>query len=264
MPADAMTRARAVDLVFEWEQANPKEFGWFTKVRRSLVAEGLRDRVADPNKINTSALNLCGPAAFVHSLCKDDPIKYVRFAFQLYDTGHAFLGTIEISPSVNLKVANPTFTDKINAADWIVLASIRDSENTFADFYATTDAFAGITLPGAVEDWYIAAGYSDVIEECNVWFNKDEEHARRANSLMYKGYHISLFINMQMLYEETQNDWSSIPTHWVNLTTPMLITSNVTFTCFTWGQGEYSVPERGVLTLEGFLRNYYGFVAAKP
>jgi hypothetical protein len=252
-----------MDVIYDFEQ-QPRTHGWFTKVKRKDVAEGLRIRVKDPDKISSEVVNLCGPAAMFTTLCRDNPVKYAKFACELFDTGHAWLGTLEVSPSVNLRVADPQFTAKLNAADWIVLASIRDSENTLTDFSTVDAGFGGITLPGALEDWYIAAGYSDVIEECNVWFNKDEEHARWANRLRSQGYRISLFINMQMLYEATQNDWSSIPTHWINLTSPMLITSNVTFTCFTWGQGHYNVPQGGALTLDGFLRNYYGFVAAKP
>ena len=89
--------------------------------------------------------------------------------------------------------------------------------------------------------------------------------ARKANELHSKGYRVSLFINAQMLYQETQNDFSGIPTHWVMLTDPFVITNNsVRFKCFTWGDGARSVPQGGTLTLEGFLKNYYGFVAAKP
>jgi hypothetical protein len=35
-------------------------------------------------------------------------------------------------------------------------------------------------------------------------------------------------------------------------------------TIFTWGNGNYQVPQSGVLPLDDFLENFYGYVAAKP
>ena len=33
---------------------------------------------------------------------------------------------------------------------------------------------------------------------------------------------------------------------------------------FTWGDGNYQVPQSGALPLDDFLMNYYGYVAAMP
>lgn len=261
--ATALQKAMAMDVIYDFEQ-KPGQFGWFTKVKRKDVADGLRDRVEHPEMINTAHVNLCGPGALAYALCRDNPRGYATFATTLYDKGRADLGSLNVSPSVNLRVSNPP-ADKVNAADWIVLAGIRDSENFITDFSTADAGFGGITLPGALKDWFVSCGYSDVIEECSVVFTKDEAHARRANLLLSQGYRIALFINAQMLEPDSMNDWSSIATHWVMLNDPFTITNNtVKFTCFTWGDGNRSVPQTGTLTLDGFENNYYGFVAAKP
>ena len=39
---------------------------------------------------------------------------------------------------------------------------------------------------------------------------------------------------------------------------------NVKMKIFTYGDGDYQVPKKGVLPLDYFLMNYYGYVAARP
>jgi hypothetical protein len=47
-------------------------------------------------------------------------------------------------------------------ADWIILASIRDSENWLFDVESDKDQWASGTSLGEIEDWFKEAGYTDV------------------------------------------------------------------------------------------------------
>jgi len=38
---------------------------------------------------------------------------------------------------------------------------------------------------------------------------------------------------------------------------------NVKMKIFTYGDGDYQVPKKGVLPLDDFLMNYYSYVAAR-
>jgi hypothetical protein len=53
--------------------------------------------------------------------------------------------------------------------------------------------------------------------------------------------------------------------HWVVLRSKIDRSGgNAKMKIFTYGNGNYQVPEKGVLPLDDFLMNYYGYVAAKP
>ena len=240
------------------------DYGWFASIQRSKVTAGLKERVNDPSKINTSSVNLCGPAALVYAVARDTPEKYVKFTTELFETGSAKLGKIDVKPSKSLKLAKLEEA-KVNAADWVALASLRDSENFILDFSSAKDGASGITLPGKLNDWFKAAGYSKVLNETNLVFTKNETHARRASQLYTDGYKVALFINADMLQSKSQDSVSTIPNHWIMLSSSLTISaSSVSFNCFTWGNGSRKVPQTGTLSLSSFLKHYYGFVAAKP
>ena len=82
------------------------------------------------------------------SVLRKDPWLYVRYVISLYDNGHGALGD---SPGIWVKLGmdckNFKPNGKIPPVDWIVLASLRDSENDFIDYQDTSDKAAGITPP---------------------------------------------------------------------------------------------------------------------
>jgi hypothetical protein len=60
------------------------------------------------------------------------------------------------------------------------------------------------------------------------------------------------------------------PNHWVGLTSVMSFEGNMedpaskaSFTVYSWGDGQKSVPKSGSLNIKAFLANYYGYVACK-
>lgn len=130
-----------------------------------------------------------------------------------------------------------------------------------------TDDASAITMPHSMADWFKKAGYTDVINETNVFFHKDDAQAKRASSLYSKGYKVCLFINMNMLYASDHDKGSATPDHWVVLLSEISVASTagkkqVKLTVQSWGKVR-NVPQSSSLSLESFLKNYYGFVACK-
>ncbi len=261
-------RQRAEELVRKF--AGRTGTGAFKYILRSAVAKGLLQRVQVPSMIDQSASSLCGPAALLYDLATRDPERYASYVISLYETGFGVIGRLEVKPGTDLKEHDPGNT--VEASDWIALASLRDSENYFFDYQEAADEFAGITLPGELEDWFRKTGYTDVVNDARVIVDQEEANIQRADYYFRKGYRVCLFIHSNMLYKSKQSNGSATPDHWVVLTSPVSVGMTVieaepkrtiSFTIYTWGKGRKPVPETGVLTVDEFLDNYYGFVAAR-
>jgi hypothetical protein len=242
--------------------------GSFVHIVRGDVANGLLARVDHPELISQRASSLCGPSAVVFSLASRDPVAYVRFVIALYEKGVARLNRLEVSAGKDLREYDPK--GRIDPADWIAVASLRDSDNWFFDYQSVDNAFAGITLPSHLQAWFTKIGYSEVINDTNLVLTKDEKNIREAARLRSDNFWVCLFINDQALDPDLQDSRSLIPVHWVVLTSDVTIAAdNISFSVFTWGQGSYAVPQpppAGVarpLQVSHFLRNYYGYVAAR-
>lgn len=259
---------RAEELVRQF--ASRPGGGVFKRISRAKVADGLVVRVYNPSAIHQKVSSLCGPAALLFDLASRDPIAYVTYVIALYEHGKARIRDIEIVPGTDLKDYDPG--NRVEASDWIALASLRDSENYFFDYQDATDEFAGITLPGELEDWFRKVGYAEVVNDARVIVDQEEENILRANGYFQRGFRVCLFIHSNMLNKSTESSGSVTPDHWVVQTSAVTIGMTVigaetkrtiALRIFTWGEGRRPVPQTGVLLLEDFLDNYYGFVAAK-
>ena len=101
----------------------------------------------------------------------------------------------------------------IDPSDWIILASVRDTANWYFDYADEDQNATAITMPGDKVKWFKDGGYTDVIDETNLLLPADWIYASLANSYFKKGYHVTLFINSNMLSPSTVNDVSTIPDH---------------------------------------------------
>lgn len=240
--------------------------GVFPHIQRADVAYGLRARLENPSLIAQKSSSLCGPAALVFNLATNDPVHYARYVIDLFERGVADVNKLHVKAGGDLRAYDPT--GLIQPADWIALASLRDSENFFFDYQSVDDEFAGITLPGDMEAWFKKIGYRSVINDTNLMSDKDEANIRAADRLYQDDYWVCLFINDNMLSADTQDKGSMTASHWVVLTSPVTIAGGaISFEVFTWGKGHYQVPAPGPgshpLTLAHFYDVYYGYVAAK-
>jgi hypothetical protein len=255
---------------------------WNASIDRASVAVGAADRVNNPNLIDTSNVNLCGPACFIHALATDKPDEYAYAITALFEYAQAHFHvhgrTFEVKASKSLRNYMLPPGAGVDQSDWIMLASLRDSEEYFRSFASVNEEVGGITLPGELADWFKRAGYTDVRNSTNVYFNKDEANLQEVSDLYSKGYHVSLFISDNMLYSNKQDDGSRIPDHWVALASPitldtkltddpnrrryMIPNSFISLKVFTWGK-VLNLPVGGPLKTESFLKNYYGYVACR-
>jgi hypothetical protein len=255
---------RGCGLISVWPHINKK----------ALVA-GLRARIKDPDKINQVNTSLCGPADFIRDIAMDKPKDYAQAVIDLYEKGTATIGAFTITSSLDLRqhALATVASGVIDPADWVILASVRATTNWYFDYSSEDQDFRAITMPGNKVKWFKDAGYTDVVDETNLLNKQNMNNASQANFFFKKGYHVTLFINDNMLTSSTMNDDSTIPNHWVAMTKPveMLSTAprgfpdeetSVKLEVYSWGQ-RIGIPSWGKLTYGHFMENYYGFIACR-
>ena len=235
----------------------------FPAFTRATIVAGLRERVADPTKIDTTSVNLCGPAALFYCLAKDNPDLYVQYVVDLFTKGEANIGKLKVKPGRDCRNARPD-TSQIAPVDWIALASLRDSENAILDYESIDDTVAGATMPSGLAAWFTACGYSQVRNDTNVFICKGRGAIDTAHQLRLQGRRVCLFICDNMLYRDHDTDLSLHPDHWVVLESPAsVVNGTISIRVFSWGR-ICMVPPTGTLDVDHFCRNFYGFVAALP
>lgn len=272
-------------LVDQLRTRNPS--GPWLNIDAKTITDSLDARIDDPDLIDTGLVNLCGPGAFVRFVAEDNPANYARMGINLFETGRTVLmGTGKLAGRLvtagydllTHPVPNTTYTrgdgskGALDPADWIILASIRDSDNWFFDYQDENDAVAGITTPHSMENWMRAAGYTNIVNETNLFFTKNLENARQASTLRGQGYKVTLLINSNMLYDKEQDDPSWFPDHWIGLVSDLQFNGNpdlpealVDAKIHSWGEVRDIAEHKTTrpLTVEVFLQNYYGFLACK-
>ena len=71
-----------------------------------------------------------------------------------------------VRPGADLKdYALPPTAGTIAEADWIIMASIRDSTNWFLSYSSVNDSLSAFTTPGELKEWFRKAGYSDIQDD---------------------------------------------------------------------------------------------------
>src|SRR5207247_2586656 len=122
--------------------------------------------------------SLCGPAALMFLVAKYRSSLYYQFVLDLYEFGTAKLNGLGITPSKGCRDFEPF--GKIDPADWVALAGVRDSENVILQYSNTSDEAAGITLPSTLAGWLQQAGFKTVYNETNLYLTKGEKNLRDA------------------------------------------------------------------------------------
>jgi len=264
---------------------NNKASGAFKHFKnRATITVQIQDRINQPHLINQGYSSLCGPAAFLYCLTKKSPAVYAKYIVDLFETGKAKLGKINVVPSTDTKNFNLPSSSGMSEVDWIGLASLRDSENDFLDYQSHTDQAAGITMPGDLLSWFTKNGYTNGVNDTNLLLDKNLFTLLTAHQKQQSGHAVCLFVGADVL--NGKNAGRATPDHWVVLDSPILIDSRpvipliakgnsintdqsilskkLTFNVFTWGQQSRAINQNiQSLSVEYFLDYFYGYVSSK-
>jgi len=268
-----MSKQDAINLVNQFSSNNAMQGAW-SRVDKTALANGLIERINDPNRIDQAATPFCGPTTIIRSLAMSNPVAYAQAAIDLYLRRSARVNNLVLTPGNELVGSAPP--GRTNPADWIMLASLRDSQNWFLSpggWFGTN--LAGITIPSTIENWFRNTGYTQIVNDTSLSGGDipivKSMCAKEASNKFNQGYTVAMLVDSDVLDSSTQDDlFSMYPDHWIilNSTITNVGTSNyslpVSFQAYTWGSIR-SVPQLASkpLNQSDFLNKFYGYIAAR-
>lgn len=269
-PASALADARAVVASFA---ARTAPSPW--RVDRAAFAARLAKLVERPDLLQQRRLNLCGPAAFLRAWALRDPAAFARFAAALYDDGHAPIGPLEVRPApgslidADYAALAGRFGGFPEAADWLTMGALRDSENALIRFRGRPDDnVSGMTFPRELTRWLRACGcYADVRDETTPLVP-----AGMARSLALRpdgGTDVFVLLNLHVLRELQHPTGrrraatflvNAFPDHWAALAAPITERPGGKLFVRVWSWG---VVLEGEVPAETWRANVYGAVVGR-
>jgi len=264
---------------------------------RDAFAKALEDRMKDPQEIYQGEAPLCGPAAFMYCIAKDRPADYVRYVLDLAEKGESKLGNnLKVEPSKACRDA--PLGGRIHPVDWVALASLRDATNSFKFMRNPDSNIAGITMGGAMADWFRATGWfpggvgkavkyswPQPVDELH-----DIDQHRRPEPLVNLcsidprvsgGGHVCLLVRAEIIVQiirrtlppVSERDrikasgkpkkWHGFPNHWVvlegHIGLPPYATPDHRLKFTVWSWKRMVTIE---MPVRQFLPHYYGYVSA--
>ncbi|MFQ1055931.1 hypothetical protein ACFX2V_12920 [Gilliamella apicola] len=252
--------------------------------RKEKIEEGLTFRLAKLDYPNQDRSMLCGPAAFFYCLLIDRPDLYKQMVKELWESGKTKIGTLKLEPSYDcrhptnfFKNEPPGYLPKVPAIDWITLASLRDTENSFFDYDSPNDNIPGITTAGDLKTWFKKAG-AEIIYEINTKIINHITGPKltlkdlcRLNSYVCEDTHVVMLITSRMFDKRilitTKNHWivwadklKLINGYEVTEQTPL--TELVQLKCFSWGEVKNHLLKNTTLA-DVMQYSYAAFVISK-
>ena len=262
MAATAFRKKYAHDILNQFKSGSSPAF---PNITPDDVRNGLAERIDNPDHQNQSAASLCGPAAFFYMMLNWMPDAYVQYVIDLYTTGKASIGSVDVSPSDNCRSYRPP-RDKIAPVDWVALAS--DSENTVLDYSSVNDTASGITRPPTIADWMNRSGCFTAVEfDSHYIRSRDPKDVKDFSTDLAINRFVCLFVNAQILSDATVRSNSHLADHWIVATQVNRLempdnksAGKIQISAYSWGKINL-IPTTGTLTLSQFCNNFYGSVS---
>ncbi|SOD74572.1 hypothetical protein SAMN05892883_3758 [Jatrophihabitans sp. GAS493] len=249
--AAATTGTLTVDIP-TWLPAQPQLLAfrsdWATSAfpnvgKAATLADVVRILSNPSGSINQAATGACGPATAEFELVRRDQPRFVDTLHSIANGG-AFTtpdGTTYTASS-ELRSSPPNTTpdgngNVITAANWLFLATIKDSGNLTARITSATsgDDAAWISSPADVDNWlsHIAGMHTTTATAILRPFTYGSAIMPGAEALRKAGGAVVLLIDASLLGPTPGG--LSYPNHYVDLQSFSSTSSTVTFTVATWG-----------------------------
>ncbi|MEZ2577127.1 hypothetical protein [Buttiauxella ferragutiae] len=233
---------------------------------KSIIEGQIKNRFNQVTFPDQNASSLCGPAAFFYCLQQDRPDVYVQAAQDLWQYGKTKIGELEITPGDGCRHPSGDFYDgygrqKITGLDWIMLAGLRDSENSALSFDTLDSPIAGITMWQTLTEWFEKTGYEKVFSNIGVT-QTGIQGIRELNDYVGKGYKVVTLINDGLL--KNSHSTLTVPSHWIVWDESVTQDSynNVHLKLFSWGDVSDQIKPRKDMSF--FINRFFGGLVFKP
>ncbi|ENW96335.1 hypothetical protein [Acinetobacter sp. NIPH 298] len=239
---------------------------------KAQIEAGLQSRLNEPLP-NQDFTSLCGPAAYFFCLINLSQSKYKLAVKQLWETGQTKIGELEIKPSLNgsRRVKNFYMTSgdpKIPPIDWIMLASLRESENISLTLKDPSQEVAGITLWTELKNWFSKSGFKGLKTYPFYLNGYNPSLINEINQYAGEDYYVVTLISASLLSSGSSSGTQSFPDHWIVWTDklrdtkgrPITISSDpykteVKLKMFTWGENTQRLGSG--ISLYDFEKKYF-------
>lgn len=202
----------------------------------------IKRTVANPFNVAQGRTPLCGPAAIVFELVSRLPRRYVEICQRLYETGKFQARTHLVEPSETL--VKSRVRSGITLADWMLMATLRDTENALFPVEAGSGDFVmGLTTPWEIKGWTFDLLEYDDAEYESLYVYGEFEAMRRAKRVRDRGGVAFLMIHTAML--GSSEPAVAHPNHWVSFLGGLAIdegtwyvwdSGHIQFDCYSWGR----------------------------
>lgn len=230
------------------------------------IEDQIEERLAQMSFPKQGDTSLCGPAAFFYCLQIDRPDIYVQAAQDLWRYGKTKIGDLEIAPGNGCRHPSGEFYDEyhkplISGLDWMMLASLRDSENLILGYDSVDSPAAGVTAWWSLSEWFEKAGYEKVFSNAGLT-QVGAEGINTLNRYIEQGYRIVTLISDGLLKPSTST--LTVPTHWIVWDSPVTRTptGEIELTLFSWGGVSMNIKTTKDLSF--FVARFFGGMVFKP
>lgn len=230
-----------------------KQSPYWLHVNPALFLKNIKENTYTPLAIyEGSNTNFCGYAALSFLPLHDDPLGYLKFMLQLYDSGKAYFGKVFINPPVEIMKAAGTLKFKgvldIRPADQMWFLCLADHFKGYVNF------FNKHYNPGDENTFWASVNYSKFNRMVRKLFNYNVDaigwdliHPHIDDLYEYitekmKPGTTVLYLNNAYLYKKKHNMMRpGIPTHYVILLN--LTSTNGLITITYWDYGFRSLRQ---------------------
>lgn len=233
-----------LDAVTNFENS-PTPGVWASVEKKQLLNE-MRERLNNAFKINQGAQPFCGPASIVFELVRKQPLRYVQICRSLFETGSFQGATKKIEASPLLRRSNGRL--RMNQADWMVLATLRESENLIFNIEAEAPDIirnlAGMTKSWEMKGWTRELlGYKQVKYRHTYLYGEVDALAETSKALAAGGVAFALITADGLLRDKTP--FLPYPTHWITILGNISVkggdwsdedSGRISLDVYSWGQ----------------------------
>lgn len=236
----------------DWFQLMPKLMelsesrgrGAWPYISKPELLADIQSKVTNPFAVNQGSTPFCGPAAIVFEFVSREPFYYLLACGALFEEGEFKARTKTVRASQKLRKSH--VKSGVSVADWMLMATLRESENELFEIDQTSGSFAaGPTTPWEMKGW---ASEILLLENCEFEstfvYGEFEamqmaDAARRAGGVAFPLVHTSL------LTGSTSSLSPTYPEHWISYLGNLEIddgvwwrwdSGNIGFDCYSWGK----------------------------
>ncbi|NJO17476.1 MAG: hypothetical protein HC877_17545 [Thioploca sp.] len=243
------------DSIYIYSEDYSKISAW-PNLDTKAVLTRIKELRNDANLFNQGNIGLCTAASFFHHVIQKEPDEFELFAKHLLKYGTGYLGKFKVEAGSDLRRAdynglNTKYKGEMPPqADWMLISSLRDTENWILDYEGGPDEDKAIRTDGKeLSEWYEKTGFYN-----NVIYSEETTEIRTINKTQIN--HIALLIRASLFpgYERKSG-------HVITLESSITIdeTNNkVNFDYWTWG---FPIQTLNT-TLTTFQDNYLGVIIA--